>query len=135
MPNSWIPSGDIRRLHHLSSHPTDKGGDDGGGGRHVMEVQVKILLCLLFCSARKSSLDDENWKSFITESNKKKLKIPEPIIFSHFLVLKRRKLAGTLGRKQRISRWLYCSVTQTEPRQVRHQMGRSHFKKSILHNT
>lgn len=120
MPNSWIPAGDIRRLHCLSSHLAGKDGGDGGGGTHVMGAQVKTLLCLQFCIAMKSGLGDENWKSFITESNKKKLKILEPIILFHFLVLKKRKLEVTLGRKQRISRCLYCSSTQTEPRQVRH---------------
>lgn len=43
---------------------------DGGASRHVMEAQIKMLSCLKFSSAMKSGLDDENWKSFITESNK-----------------------------------------------------------------
>lgn len=48
-----------------------KDGRDGGGSRHVIEAQLKMLCCLKFCSAMKSGLDDEYWKSFITESNKK----------------------------------------------------------------
>lgn len=93
VPSGWIPAEDIRRLHCLNSHLMGKDGGDGGGSRRVMEGQVKIILCLQFCSAMESGLDDETWKSFLTKSNMKKLKIPEPIIILFcFLVFKKRKL-------------------------------------------
>lgn len=44
---------------------------DGCGSRYVMEAQLKMLSCLKFCSAMQNGLEDENWKSFITVSNKK----------------------------------------------------------------
>lgn len=59
MPNGWIPAGDFRKLHCLSSHLMAKDGRDGGGSRHVIEAQLKMLCCLKFCSAMKSGLDDE----------------------------------------------------------------------------
>lgn len=82
--------------------------------------QNTILPDIFFFASKKSSLDNENWKSLITESNKKKLRIPEAIISLNFLSLRKRKPEMTLRKRHRISRWLYCSSMLAEPREVRH---------------
>lgn len=99
MPNGWIPAGDIRRLHCLSTHLVGKDGGDSGGSRHVMEAQAKILLCLQFCSAMKSGLGDENWKSFIIESNKKKVKITRTYNFVSFFSPQKEETRDDFGKK------------------------------------
>lgn len=104
-------------IHFICSHFMDK--------RRVMVMGVgpdqnTILPDIFFFASKKSSLDNENWKSLITESNKKKLRIPEAIISLNFLSLRKRKPEMTLRKRHRISRWLYCSSMLSEPREVRH---------------
>ena len=47
----------------------------------------------------KSGLGDENWKFFTTESNKKKVKIPESVILFHYFRPQKEKARGDFGKK------------------------------------
>lgn len=76
-----------------------KDGGNSGGSRHVMEAYAKILLCLQFCSAMKSGLGDENWKSFIIESNKKKVKNTRTYNFVSFFSPQKEETGGDFGKK------------------------------------